>query len=170
VLVSGCDEGPKNDRKSPAEILGIETKNNPLAKIAPRIYFMQFEAALAKLTSCEFAKIVDEVKGKDPQISAIFADKPKECEFWKSVKQATKPTFAKIVREKSVPESVYSFSVFKASGDIDQYTKVSVGVFENIDTCQRLSAQYQEFGEGTAPCKEWVPLKLPPEIRPPVRK
>ena len=189
VLVGGCDDLFKSDVEHIAEKLERIAKTDPLAAIAPGIFFMENDAAVGKVVACLISESLGAEKAKekdsppaqkkdaqmDALISAMFATQRKVCEFWKSVEQATKPVHARITREKSIPEGLHFFSVFESSDDVndeDLYKKVDVGVFENIDTCQRLNAQYQEFGEGTAPCKKFEPLLPHLEKRPspPLRK
>lgn len=175
VLVSACDEEPKNNQDSAIKIEGLDVKNDPLAKIAPSIFRFKARTALQKYSSCITSDIIDEIREKsspptstvgsnfDTTLSVVFKNSHKECEFWKSVNIITKPIYERIVREKTVPEIMYSFSAFEPS-DGYQFIKLSVGVFEDIEVCQRLKVQYQEFGEGTAPCKKLespLPLQNP---------
>ena len=71
----------------------------------------------------------------------------------------TKPIFERIIQEGAVPAYMYYFTIFQIVDD-NEYSQEKVGLFGNLETCQKFETQYQEVGEGTGRCREWEdPLK-----------
>lgn len=153
AALMGCDDGPNV----------AENPKDPLAEIDGMLYLMKFEAELQLMVSCMLSEGLKggsseqlSVQNPDEQMVRDFQHtQQQECEFWKSVQSHTEPNFEQIVRESTVPEGLYSFSIFEL-GEEWQYKKIHIGVFTSLEVCEELEAHYRKFGEGTASCQVWT--------------
>ena len=95
AALMGCDDGSNV----------AENPKDPLAEIDGLLYLLKFEAEIKLMASCALSEMLE--GGSDFQIIQ------QECELWKSVRSHTEPIFAQIVRENTVPDGLYFFSVFE---------------------------------------------------------
>ncbi len=67
----------------------------------------------------------------------------------------TEPIFEQIIRESTVPDGLYFFSIFEP-GEEWQYEKIEIGVLTDLEVCEELEAHFRSFGKGATSCQVWT--------------
>ena len=167
LVVAACDNDSSNDKGAKKH------PTDPLAKISPDVYLMKMWGQMGKKNDCFISKkfsLKPDSKNKISEhlIGPLEEGYEKGSAFWKALEPVTTPVFQRVVREGTVPPSTYFFTKFEIVGK-EKYSQDKIGLFDNLETCQKFETRYQGFGEGTGRYREWEdPLKAFRSKTPPI--
>ena len=153
LVVAACDNDSSNDKGAKKHL------SDPLAKVSLDVYMMRMWGQMGEKSDCFSAKNFSLKSFPDDEITKQFIQPLKEgyekgCAFWKSLEPVTAPVFQRVIKERTVPPSMYFFTKFEGDGE-EKYSQEKIGLFDNLETCQKFETRYQGFGEGTGRCREW---------------
>jgi len=88
------------------------------------------------------------------------------CELYQLSEKATRPVFQSIAKQQQLPRKLFSFSVFVQDTKLEGYHPRTVGLFSDLEACQRMEHHAHSQGLPTRKCviwgQEWAALGLVP--------
>ena len=131
--------------------------------------FIMLDKNLRK--ECEEAAWCDETRGREVPAEIIRGIVEKQrieqtarCKLVDLVYNLSFPVYENILTSQTLPTDAYIFSQLETDMDSEDWHEVSIGLFPDFSTCERIRMMFNDKGFRTEKCQLWTEsiTRLPP--------
>jgi len=140
-------------------------QDSELVEISPFAALLQATQEYRGASACATADFFESVKLGDHQggggrlLEELIGSTSSECAVYVLAEQETAPVFLAIKQAGELPETPFVFGLFvydpNLEGSYAGYAEETIGLFADIESCQRVERAARDKNLPTRRCEEW---------------
>jgi hypothetical protein len=144
-------------------------RDSELVEISPFAALLQATQEYRGVSACATADFFESVKLGDHQgggrlLEELIGSTSSECAVYVLAERETAPVFLAIKEAGELPETPFVFGLFvydpNLEGSYAGYAEETIGLFADIESCQRVERAARDRNLPTRRCEEWSDTAL----------